>query len=102
MVNFKEITPHNRPDGTVFTAPSVKGLEIKRGDVVSFEYTAFSRKQIPTHPRILRRRVDVSWKDVVRDHLQSVSSDTKSSQSPPKASSLNGMYATSHKNKTVS
>eukprot|EP00026_Physarum_polycephalum_P001339 Phypoly_transcript_01340.p1 GENE.Phypoly_transcript_01340~~Phypoly_transcript_01340.p1 ORF type:complete len:1070 (+),score=142.73 Phypoly_transcript_01340:227-3436(+) len=59
------------PDGNVFTVPSLKShsaIKLKRGDVVTFVYTTFSRNSLPTHSRILRIRSDISWEDVLRDY----------------------------------
>ena len=49
-----------------------------KGDIVSFTYDSFARRDLPINPKIYRVRSDLSWDDVV----QSVAKDRKS---------LNGM-----------
>jgi hypothetical protein len=44
-------------------------VQPKMGDIVTFEHEIFSRREIPTTPKIVRIRKDVNWEDVVRDHV---------------------------------
>jgi hypothetical protein len=37
------------------------------GDIVTFEYENFSRKDAPVNPRVTRVRKDLTWEDTVRD-----------------------------------
>jgi hypothetical protein len=42
---------------------------IKKGDVVTFTFENHSQRDIPIHPKIYRIREDVTWREVLRDHL---------------------------------
>jgi hypothetical protein len=51
-----------------FTVPS-KDIHIptpKKGDVVSFSYQGFARRNIPVGPIVFRIRTDVLWEDLVQ------------------------------------
>ena len=56
------------PDGIDFSIECYEGLEIKKGDVVTFAYDQYSTQTIPLNPSILRVRKDISWEDVMHEH----------------------------------
>jgi hypothetical protein len=39
-----------------------------RGDIVTFTYDSFSRRALPINPKIFRKRSDVTWEEVLRNH----------------------------------
>jgi signal peptidase I len=43
----------------------------KRGDIVTFTYETYSRRDVPVNPKLLRVRKDVSWESIVVDHIRS-------------------------------
>lgn len=47
----------------VGTSSVMIGME--KGDVVTFTYEASARRELPVHPKIIRKRVDLSWADVL-------------------------------------
>lgn len=42
-------------------------IEVQIGDIVTFEFDHFSRREAPTNPRVVRIRKDISWQDIVRE-----------------------------------
>eukprot|EP00026_Physarum_polycephalum_P001147 Phypoly_transcript_01148.p1 GENE.Phypoly_transcript_01148~~Phypoly_transcript_01148.p1 ORF type:complete len:746 (+),score=87.76 Phypoly_transcript_01148:82-2319(+) len=61
------------PDGMTFPVPIEKNqfphMEIpKKGDVVTITYDHYSRRERPSNPRVLRKRSDVTWQNVLRDY----------------------------------
>jgi len=63
------------PDGMTFTGSSENaklGTEPKVGNVVTFTYENFSRRALPVNPQILRIREDVSWEEVLFNHVHDV------------------------------
>ena len=40
------------------------------GDVVSFSFEIYARRDVPARPTIYRIRTDVSWEDVVHNFHQ--------------------------------
>ena len=50
----------------IFSLPSPP-LHLKQGDVVTFSYQNYSRREAPVNPRILHVRLDVSWERVLRE-----------------------------------
>lgn len=43
-------------------------MPLKKGDVVSFSYTAYSRYSVPKNAQIIRLRLDLTWKEVLLQH----------------------------------
>lgn len=37
------------------------------GDIVTFSYDNYSRKEVPVNPKIIRIRSDMSWQDVIKN-----------------------------------
>lgn len=71
-----------RPNGTTFIVPG-EDVHITRprvGDVISFTYESHARRSAPVGPKIIRRRTDLTWQDVVhsskRDGLQAFLSES--------------------------
>eukprot|EP00026_Physarum_polycephalum_P001418 Phypoly_transcript_01419.p1 GENE.Phypoly_transcript_01419~~Phypoly_transcript_01419.p1 ORF type:complete len:980 (+),score=139.70 Phypoly_transcript_01419:131-3070(+) len=87
-------------DGTIFVA-KLQNEELvqmpKRGDVVTFSFTALSESGIPVKPRILRVRHDALWDE---DSLRSIN-DTDASQKshqPPSTKPRGYWTQDDHKN----
>eukprot|EP00026_Physarum_polycephalum_P001926 Phypoly_transcript_01929.p1 GENE.Phypoly_transcript_01929~~Phypoly_transcript_01929.p1 ORF type:complete len:592 (+),score=74.28 Phypoly_transcript_01929:633-2408(+) len=56
------------PDGATFEVPDAESIPLlKIGDVVTFTYEYYSQKSLPTAPKILRKRKDLAWDDVVME-----------------------------------
>ena len=53
----------------------------KKGEVVTFSYENYSRRELPVNPKLLRVRKDVSWEEILADHTLST----------PHSQSLSGM-----------
>lgn len=72
-----------RPNGRVFSV-SDTAIDVKCGDVVTVAYDDFSKSGIPTNPKILRVRSDISWKDylVRTKFLNGMATTSKSIGSP--------------------
>lgn len=67
-----------RPNGECFYSPAeCDGAKYEEGDVVSFDFDFFSKKQTPMNPIITRKRLDVSWENVVADFIRNNSSQGK-------------------------
>lgn len=49
-----------------------KDIKPKRGDVVTFSYSGFSRSSIPIQPKIFRIREDITWEDVLFNYANDV------------------------------
>lgn len=41
-----------------------EGLEVSKGDIVTFSYDAINFQSLPSHIKILRIRNDITWEDV--------------------------------------
>eukprot|EP00026_Physarum_polycephalum_P002408 Phypoly_transcript_02414.p1 GENE.Phypoly_transcript_02414~~Phypoly_transcript_02414.p1 ORF type:complete len:759 (+),score=54.12 Phypoly_transcript_02414:477-2753(+) len=67
---FCMITLLFRPCGLTCTAVLLNDNNdhVQCGDVVTFSYSTFEKTSIPSHCRILRKRYDVSWDDVLFLH----------------------------------
>lgn len=68
-----------RPDGKSLEVPPQKVMlqdQPKKGDIVSISFDSFSRRALPTNPKIYRIRTDVSWQHVVWNFHQ----ETKASK----------------------
>eukprot|EP00026_Physarum_polycephalum_P001298 Phypoly_transcript_01299.p1 GENE.Phypoly_transcript_01299~~Phypoly_transcript_01299.p1 ORF type:complete len:1145 (+),score=200.33 Phypoly_transcript_01299:2-3436(+) len=63
------------PNGLTFSAPLPGNVELTIGDVVTISYDINSRREVPTNPKILRIRTDLSWEDVVNSDQTHTSSD---------------------------
>lgn len=57
-----------RPNGNVFRTEK-QNYALSKGDIVSFTYQNFSSKSTPVGLDIIRIRNDVSWEDVVKNHV---------------------------------
>jgi hypothetical protein len=68
------ITRCFRPSGISFkvTQNFEAGYIPKTGDIVTFEHDAFSRRDVPINPKIVRIRKDMNWENVVYDYRQSM------------------------------
>jgi len=40
------------------------------GDVVTFSYESYSRREVPLNPKIQRVRTDLSWEEVLQNEAQ--------------------------------
>eukprot|EP00026_Physarum_polycephalum_P001621 Phypoly_transcript_01623.p1 GENE.Phypoly_transcript_01623~~Phypoly_transcript_01623.p1 ORF type:complete len:1048 (-),score=160.89 Phypoly_transcript_01623:116-2998(-) len=60
------------PNGVNFPVPfeQVQIPTPSPGDVVSFSYDMHTRRDLPVNPVIYKLRNDLSWEDVVRNHVQ--------------------------------
>jgi hypothetical protein len=65
----------SRPDGTIFKAPAEIHTPIRRGDVVTFVFENYSKISNPVNPKIVRKRTDVSWNNVLRDFQRELRKD---------------------------
>ena len=45
----------------------IKNIAI--GDIVSFSFETYSRRDTPVHPKILRIRQDITWQNVIHNFL---------------------------------
>jgi hypothetical protein len=45
-------------------------IPLKRGDIVTFTFDFYSGKAVPVNPVITRKRSDMMWDDVIREHLK--------------------------------
>jgi hypothetical protein len=56
-----------RPHGDTFSVPAenVDVPDLAVGDVVSFAYENYARRDLPMNPKIYRIRTDLSWQEVV-------------------------------------
>ena len=66
-----------RPNGLTFAVPLREDIELAFGDMVTFSYDTYSRREAPVNPKIQRVRTDMSWEDVVN----STGNDHKSGMS---------------------
>eukprot|EP00026_Physarum_polycephalum_P002504 Phypoly_transcript_02511.p1 GENE.Phypoly_transcript_02511~~Phypoly_transcript_02511.p1 ORF type:complete len:789 (+),score=87.01 Phypoly_transcript_02511:70-2436(+) len=60
------------PEGQEFSIP-MEDVRIRKpsvGDVVSFTFESYARRDVPARPTIYRIRTDVSWEDVVHNFYQ--------------------------------
>jgi hypothetical protein len=60
------------PEGQEFSIPT-EDVRIRTpavGDVVSFTFESYARRDVPARPTIYRIRTDVSWEDVVHNFYQ--------------------------------
>ena len=48
-------------------------VEAATGDVVTFEYENFSRRDVPVNPRVTRVRKDLTWEYIINSILSSLS-----------------------------
>lgn len=62
------INRYCRPEGNIFEveAKEYEDMHLKRGDIVTFAYENYSRHSIPVRPKIMRKRTDLSWEEVVK------------------------------------
>lgn len=62
----------NRPDGKVFTVPpqDVRIPKPSIGDVVTFSFDSYARRDLPVNPKIYRIRTDISWDDVQHNYAK--------------------------------
>ena len=61
-----------RADGSRLTLPQPELLpsrQIKVGDIATFTYEYHARIDTPINPQITRIRQDLTWRDVLRDHV---------------------------------
>lgn len=58
-----------RPNGKTFIVPPQDVLipTPTKGEIVTFSYESYARRDLPVNPRIFRIRTDVSWDDVIRN-----------------------------------
>ena len=61
-----------RPNGVNF---EVRGSDVHIptpdvGDVVTFSYESWARRELPVGPKIYRVRIDLSWDDVMQSAVQ--------------------------------
>jgi hypothetical protein len=66
-----------RPNGIAFEIPNNPDLEVPPtiGDVITFEYDTYSRREAPFNPRLTRVRTDMKWEDVLFDYGMEVPID---------------------------
>lgn len=71
--NYYHYYYYYRPDGVTF---EVEGDQVaslqprpKKGAIVTFAYDNYTQGCAPVNPKLVRLREDVSWDDVINDHL---------------------------------
>ena len=62
----------HRPDGKVFTVPAqdVRIPMPSVGDVVTFSFDSYARRDLPVNPKIYRIRTDISWDDAQHSYAK--------------------------------
>lgn len=64
------LTLHFRPDDQIIDIPKVEGVHPKIGDVVTFSYDSLAPKtESPVNPIFQRIRYDVTWEDILQQHI---------------------------------
>ena len=69
---FILLTIISSPEGQEFSVP-MEDVRIRMpsvGDVVSFSFEIYARRDVPARPIMYRIRTDVSWEDVVHNFYQ--------------------------------
>ena len=70
MLNAMHLLISNRPNGKLF-AVSPQNVHIplpKLGNIVTFTYSSYARREVPADPDIVRLRSDVSWEEIKRNY----------------------------------
>eukprot|EP00026_Physarum_polycephalum_P004291 Phypoly_transcript_04309.p1 GENE.Phypoly_transcript_04309~~Phypoly_transcript_04309.p1 ORF type:complete len:715 (+),score=105.32 Phypoly_transcript_04309:82-2145(+) len=73
------------PNGILFSVDSAnyKSMQLKRGEIVTFDYVNITKSGKPVNPVISRIRTDTDWKTVVHDFLRD-EQELRSSDKPQK------------------
>lgn len=72
-IMFYELKWRNRPNGTTIMIPMSDvhvSSTVAVGDVVSFSFENYARRDVPVNPKIYRIRSDLSWLDVVHSAVK--------------------------------
>lgn len=68
LINF-------RPDSSLFTVGKENILldsALRKGNVVSFSFENYTRNSAPVNPKVYRIREDISWEEVISNHLREI------------------------------
>ena len=83
LITFLPFRPNN-VTFVVSTHNNKTNVKLKKGDVVTFTYDDYSRRDTPFNARIYRVRDDLSWEEVVQRYLR----DTPHAQALPLTGTL--------------
>lgn len=68
-LNHINLSIYFRPDGPTFkVGKESSNVTPREGDIVTFSFESYSRREIPVNPFVSRIRKDISWRDVLREH----------------------------------